>query len=148
MTTYLIVANQTLGSPTLAATVAERLARGAARFHVVVPATPVPHGLTWDETEARSAAEERLAEVLKRLHDLGADATGEVGNSDPVAAIRDALRRGHVDEVILSTLPAGISRWLGLDIPSQLRKSTDVPVTVVTAPREPAAMSAAPNAQP
>jgi len=136
MSTYLIVANQTLGSPTLAATVAERLARGDASFHVVVPATPISHGLTWDETEARAAAEERLRQVVARLHELGADATGEVGSSDPVAAIRDALRRFEADEVILSTLPPGISRWLGLDIPSQLRKSTDVPVTVVTAPRE------------
>jgi hypothetical protein len=136
MTTYLIVANQTLGSPTLAATVAERLARGDARFHVLVPATPIMHGLTWDETESRSAAEERLAHVLKRLHDLGATADGEVGNSDPVAAIRDAIRHREVEEIILSTLPPGISRWLGLDIPSQLKKSTTVPVTVVTAPRE------------
>ena len=112
MRSYLVVANQTLASPTLAAAVAERLAAGEASFYVVVPATPVSHGLTWDEAEARDAAEGRLDQVLARLRDLGATASGEIGSSDPVAAARDALREHPVDEILLSTLPLGISRWL------------------------------------
>jgi len=55
---------------------------------------------------------------------------------DPVDAAHDALRRVTVDEIILSTLPAGISRWLGQDVPSRLRGSVQVPVTVVTLPKE------------
>jgi hypothetical protein len=47
-------------------------------------------------------------------------------------AVRDALRRREVDEVIVSTLPRGLSRWLGEDVPSRLRDSVRVPVTVVT----------------
>ncbi len=136
MRSYLIVANQTLASPTLAAAVAERVARGPARFHVVVPATPIPHGVTWDELEAREAAQTRLNAVLGRLRDLGAEASGEVGSQDPVAAVHDAIRDHPVEEIILSTLPAGISRWLGMDVPSRLKGSVTVPVTVVTAPRE------------
>jgi hypothetical protein len=136
MRSYLIVANQTLASPTLAAAVAERLAAGPARFHVVVPATPVPRGLTWDEREAHEAAGRRLDAVLSRLRDLGAEASGEVGARDPVAAVHDALRDHPVDEVILSTLPPGISRWLGQDVPSRLRNAVGVPVSVVTAPRQ------------
>ena len=58
---------------------------------------------------------------------------------DPVDAAHDALRHVTVDEVILSTLPAGISRWLGQDVPSRLRGSVRVPVTVVTQPKEAAA---------
>jgi hypothetical protein len=136
MPAYLIVANQTLASPTLGAAVAERIGAGDASFHVVVPATPTQHGLTWDEAEARTAAELRLEHVLARLRDLGAEATGEVGSADPVAAVGDALRSHPADEIILSTLPPGISRWLGLDVPSRLKTATTVPVTVVTAPRE------------
>jgi hypothetical protein len=104
----------------------------------VVPATPVPHALTWDEDEAIAAAQARLDEVLVRLRGLGAPATGEIGSPDPVAAVQDAMRARHVDEVILSTLPVGISRWLGQDVPSRLRGAVRVPVAVVIAPREPA----------
>ena len=139
MRSYLIVANQTLASPTLAAAVAERIAAGPAAFHVVVPATPIQHGLTWDEAEARAAAAERLAAVLDRLRDLGTEASGEVGSKDPVAAVRDALRDRECDEIILSTLPVGISRWLGQDVPSRLKSAVHVPVVVVTAARESAA---------
>lgn len=138
MRSYLIVANQTFASPTLAAAVAERVQAGEATFHVVVPATPIGHGLTWDERESHAAAEARLADILARLRGLGAEATGEVGSKDPVAAVHDAMRSRRVDEVILSTLPVGISRWLGQDVPNRLRGSIGVPLTVVTAPREPA----------
>lgn len=138
MRSYLIVANQTLASPTLTAAVAERVRAGEATFHVVVPATPVPHALTWDEDEAIAAAQARLDEVLVRLRGLGTPASGEIGSPDPVAAVQDAMRVRHVDEVILSTLPVGISRWLGQDVPSRLRGAVRVPVTVVIAPREPA----------
>ena len=138
MRSFLIVANQTLASPTLARAVEDRVAEGPARFHVVVPATPLQHGLTWDEKEAESAARERLHTMLGWLRGLGAEASGEVGNKDPVAAAQDALRGNPVDEVILSTLPPGISRWLGQDVPSRIKGAVDVPVTVVTAPREPA----------
>ena len=136
MRSYLIVANQTLASPTLATAVEERVTQGPARFHVVVPATPVQHGLTWDERESHEAASHRLESVLARLRDLGAEATGEVGSKDPVAAVHDALRDREVDEIILSTLPEGISRWLGQDVPSRIKGSVTMPLTVVTAPRE------------
>jgi hypothetical protein len=138
MRSYLIVVNQTFTSPTLAEAIADRMRQGEATFHVVVPATPIGHGLTWDEQEAFAAAEARLAKILERLRGIGAQATGEVGSKDPVAAVEDAMRSRTVDEVILSTLPAGISRWLGQDVPSRLRGSITVPLTVVTAPREPA----------
>jgi hypothetical protein len=145
MPAYLIVANRTLASPTLAAAVDERIARGDARFHVVVPATPVTHGLTWDEEESAEAAEGRLAAILARLREQGATASGEVGSKDPVAAAGDALRAGRFDEVLVSTLPAGISRWLGQDVPSRIRRATEVPVTVLT-PTTADAAEAAPGA--
>jgi GABA permease len=144
MRSYLIVANRTLASPTLAAAVADRIAGGEAGFHVVVPATPVPHGLTWDEEEAQAAAQERLDDVLARLRAMGVEASGEVGCKDPVAAVQDALRGRQADEILLSTLPVRISRWLGQDVPSRLRRSVDIPVTVVIAPDEPAAVSSDP----
>jgi len=143
MPSYLVVANQTLASPTLATAVAERIAGGDARFHVVVPATPASRGFSWEEQEAVAAAERRLDEVLGRLRVLGGEATGEVGSPDPVAAVQDALRSMAFDEVILSTLPPGISRWLGQDVPTRLRNAVTIPVEVVIAPRKVATKPAA-----
>jgi hypothetical protein len=134
--TILIVANETLASPTLASAVIDHLANGPTRFHVVVPATPIVHRLTWEEGETRAAALERLDAVIARLSELGAEASGEIGSSDPLSAVRDALRSQPVDEIILSTLPAGVSRWLRQDVPSRLKGAVRVPITVVTAPRE------------
>jgi hypothetical protein len=133
MRSYLVVGNQTLAGPELAAVLAERISAGPACFHVVVPATPHQGRFTWEEGEAYTAARERLDSIMARLRELGAQATGEVGNQDPVTAAYDALRGRTVDEVILSTLPPGISRWLGLDVPSRLRGSVSVPVVVVPA---------------
>ena len=80
-------------------------------------------------------AQARLDEMLERLGEMGVEADGEVGDRDPVNAVRDAIRRQEVDEVIVSTLPRGLSRWLGEDVPSRLRDACQVPVTVVSQER-------------
>ncbi|HEY3165020.1 MAG TPA: hypothetical protein VGJ71_11700 [Candidatus Limnocylindrales bacterium] len=132
MSTILIVANQTLPSEALANEVASRIAAGARDFHVVVPETPPPGGgFTWDEEAARVAANDRLAAFIAKIEAQGASASGETGDRDPVAAVRDASRGREIEAVILSTLPAGASRWLRQDVPSRLRGAVTVPVTVV-----------------
>jgi nucleotide-binding universal stress UspA family protein len=132
MRASLIVANQTLTSQSLSEAIAERLAEGPLQAYVVVPLVPVGGRLTWDERASVDAARERLDEVLARLRELGVEADGEIGDRDPVSAVRDALRGREVDEIIVSTLPRGLSRWLGEDVPSRLRDSVSVPVVVVT----------------
>jgi hypothetical protein len=136
MRSYLVVGNQTLGSPELTAAIEERMSEGSAVFHIVVPATPNQRGLTWDEDEALAAAQMSLNEALERLRGQGATVTGEIGHRDPIVATEDALRGRDVDEVLLSTLPPGISRWLGQDVPTRLKGSILQPVTVVTTQRQ------------
>ena len=132
MSTTVVVANQTLPSPALAEAIAARIESGVKAFHVVVPATPpARHGMTWDENDSRREANDRLEAFLVVLRSRGVEATGEVGDRDPVAAVRDALRGRDVGEVILSTLPPGISRWLGQDVPSRLRGAVPVEISVV-----------------
>jgi hypothetical protein len=137
MRTYLIIANQTLGGDALRDEIVARIADGPASFHVVVPATPVTHRLTWDEAESMDAARERLDAILSWLRGHSAEATGEIGDHDPVQSARDALLKHEADEIILSTLPVGISRWIGQDVPSRLRGAVALPVTVVTAAQAP-----------
>ncbi len=136
MRSYLVVGNQTLDSPELAEAIRERIAREPATFHLVVPATPISRLLTWDEDEARELATERLNDALERLKAMDVEASGEIGVPDPIQATRDALRERDVDEVILSTLPPGVSRWLGQDVPTRLKESIEDPVVVVTTQRQ------------
>jgi nucleotide-binding universal stress UspA family protein len=139
MKTCLVVANQTLPGEQLAAEVRQRIAASDRSFYVVVPLTPISHGATWEESESSTAAQARLEAFLDSIRAQGAEADGEIGDRDPIQAVRDVMRGRDVHEIILSTLPPGVSRWLQMDVPSRLERAVDVPVTVVTQEEVPAA---------
>jgi hypothetical protein len=62
--------------------------------------------------------------------------TGEVGDASPMQAIADAVRHQRFDEMILSTFPASVSRWVKLDLPQRVKRRYGLPVThVVTEPQ-------------
>jgi hypothetical protein len=134
---YLVVANQTLAGKHLLQKLHESIAAGPCRFHVVVPATPPGEHLTWTEGEALAIAQRRLDRALVTFRDHGVEADGQVGDANPLLAIEDAMRREEFDEIILSTLPPGMSRWLKLDLPHRVERSFDVPVTHLVADLEP-----------
>jgi hypothetical protein len=119
MRRYLVVANQTLWSEPLLEWLRERAAEGPCLFHVVVPVTH-PLG-SWTEAVVRRQAEEHLAEALERFREMGAEVTGEVGDVSPFRAVDDVLIRESFDEVVVSTLPPGPSRWLKLDAVHRIR---------------------------
>ena len=132
---YLVVAHQTLDSPQLLDAIRTRMDHGAATFHLVVPERH-EHGATWSEGQVRLEAAQRLEEARLRLLDLGVAVTGEVGHTGPVESVVNVLRRhepDHFSEVLVSTLPRRVSRWLGLDVPTRIQKATSVPVTAITA---------------
>ena len=62
----------------------------------------------------------------------GASVDGMVGDPSPMNAIQDAINIRGFDEVIISTLPARVSKWLKLDLPSKVT-GLGLPVTTVTA---------------
>lgn len=134
----LIVANLTLGGQQLWQEVRARLAEEPCRFHVLAPATHDPMAGTWTLEEAQRDAAERLHVALEQLAELGCEADGEVGDIRTIDATLDALREADYDEIIISTLPASLSRWLKLDLVSRLRRTVDVPVTHVVGEPEPA----------
>lgn len=133
MRRYLVVANQTLMSAELRAAVRERLATPPCRFHVLVPATPPRDHISWTEGAALVVARERLEEALEWMHAEGAVATGSIGDADPVLAVLDALPRDQFDEIVVSTLPQGLSHWMRQDLPRRLTRRTDLPVSHVVA---------------
>ncbi len=129
MPRYLVIANQTLGGRVLHERLRELTAEGSCEIHVLVPSSPDPTESFHDDFADRALARRRLDEALERFSDLDAQVTGEVGDHRPADAVGDVLRRGErFDRVILSTLPAGVSRWLRLDAVSQVERAVDVPV--------------------
>lgn len=133
MRRYLIVANQTLLADPLLETVRGCLAAGPCSLYLVVPATHVAEHMVWTEGHDRAVAQQRLTEALERFGALGADVDGEVGDASAVGAVGDVLLRQQVDEVIVSTLPLGVSRWLRQDVPHRIQRRFHLPTTVVTA---------------
>jgi hypothetical protein len=99
-----------------------------------VPAAAEPHGMTWTEEGVRRAAGHRLDEAIAAFRALGADVSGEVGDWTPLLAIDDAIRTSEFDEIIVSTLPPGISRWLRLDLPHRVAHRFALPVSHVISP--------------
>ena len=99
---------------------------------VVTPAlnTPLKHWVS-DEDGAREAAAERLEASLQAMRAAGMTARGEVGDSDPVQAIADAIRTFGPDEIVISTHPEGRSNWLERGVVESARERFDVPVTHV-----------------
>jgi hypothetical protein len=164
----LIVANQTLGGEALDRAVRDCISRDVSLFYIVVPRTKVKDeleaytggfgvhvGVPPDQieaireraardhqaavAEARRRAQQRLDQMIDKIQTAGGQAGGEVGADDPLEATKAALERhGDFDGIIVSTLPAGASRWVKMDVPHRIARLTDVPVTTVEAETEPA----------
>ena len=130
----LVVANRTAATPALLAAVRERAERGAADFTLLVPA--VAHGFhravdAEDQgTEEAEATVELAVPLLEEA--AGAPVHALIGAPEPFAAVCDALNTQGFDEVIVSTLPTHVSRWLHVDLPRKVA-ALGVPVTTVTA---------------
>jgi hypothetical protein len=121
----LIVAYRTAATPRLVEHVRTRAAAHACAFTLLVPR---PY---WDpDTDEAAITLELALPVLEEA--AGTPVAGLVGTSDPYEAVREELERGDYDEVIISTLPERVSRWLHRDLPHRVEQ-LGVPVTVVTA---------------
>jgi GABA permease len=144
----LVVANRTLGGEELLRVVLDKASAEPTDFWLVVPATPQRSDSmkVWtaigagggfpvddDDQGAREAAEARLRLGIEKLRQAGATVDGEVGSPDPHLAVEDALAHHAVDEIVVSTLPSGMSHWLRLDLPKHLERKHHLPVTTVTA---------------
>ena len=130
----LVVAHKTAATPALLDAVRTRAAQGPARFTLLVPnAAHGLHRVVDPEDQESSEVDQVLALALPLLQEAaGAPVEGIIGDASPLDAIQDAVNVRGFDEIIISTLPTRVSRWVKLDLPSKLR-GLGLPVTTVTA---------------
>jgi len=134
-THVLVVAHQTATNSGLLEAVRKRAGQGDVTFHLLVPTQPHDTQTVIDPQEAGADDAQKVLDVaLTELSAAaGQEVTGSVGESEPLMAIENAIRLGDYDEIIISTLPLGVSRWLRLDLVSKARR-LGLPVTHVEAP--------------
>jgi uncharacterized membrane-anchored protein len=131
----LVVAHKTAATPALLEAIRARAAQGPARFHLLVP-NPAEHAeLTEAARHQKHVEGEHVLALALPLIDeaAGGTASGSVSfRHDPMDAVEEALHDGDFHEIILSTLPRSVSRWLHIDLPHRL-SHVGLPVTTVTA---------------
>ncbi len=123
-TRALVIANRTADSDQLLAALERRARSGQVAFSLLVPCGP----------SGRDEARARLDSAVARMRGAGLEVDGSLGrDSDPIVAAHEAWEPNAMDEIIVCTLPTGVSKWLQLDLPHRIAKLTDAPVTHVVA---------------
>ena len=132
MASVLVVANRTAESPELLDALRARLVQGPCEFTLLVPSTP--HGIAWaaDMHAGGEEAEHHRKAFVDELREEGLNVVeAKVGDPDPLAAIQDECNFHEYDELIVSTLPLKLSKWLHIDLPRKAEAATGLPVTHV-----------------
>jgi hypothetical protein len=122
-TKLLVVANQTVDSDELYTALHERAERGPLSVTLLVP------------QDMQEGLGHRVNAALDRLHAEGIEAEAMLGDVDPACAVIECWDPRRWDEVVLSTLPTGTSRWLKIDLPHRIARAVDAPVTHVVSQR-------------
>jgi hypothetical protein len=132
----LVVAHRTAATPALLDAIRRRAARGPATFHLLVP-NPAEHAeLTEAERRQKHLEGEHVLALALPLIDeaAGTHTEGSVSTRhDPMDAVEETLHDGEFHEIILSTMPRNVSRWLHIDLPGRI-EHLGIPVQTVIAP--------------
>jgi hypothetical protein len=121
-TNLLVIANRTVDSDELLATLRSRARAGSIQVTLVAPSDG-----------GRIPTARRLERAVAQIEDDGITVEGLVGHPDPLVAVEEVWDPRRFDEIIVATLPTDISRWLALDLPRRIERFTGARVTHVVA---------------
>lgn len=124
-TRILVVANRTVDAPSLLSVLDQRAASGPLSVTLLVPA----------RRAEREQAQARADRAALCLHAGGIAAVTILGPEDPVVAVEEIYENRRFDEIVVSTLEAGMSPWLAAGLPERIRRQTDAIVQHVSVPR-------------
>jgi hypothetical protein len=128
----LVVANETAGSQELMRALVERSEQGRIAVHLIVPGAPLG--------ERRETATAKCEFAVSQFREAGLEADGFVGHIDPFLAVMDVWDPRRHDEIVVSTHPIGVSKWLSAGLPQRIERATGAVVThVVSQPAGPVA---------
>jgi hypothetical protein len=117
----LVIANLTASTPKLLEEVTRRDLAGSRQFLLLIP--PVPEHTHPDWTPEAALGLLNRAAPHAQVQNLAAGA-------DAMATLKRTVRERKVDEVIVSTVPVRLARWLRRDLPHRVEK-LGLPVTVI-----------------
>jgi hypothetical protein len=120
VTRILVVANRTAAAQRVLDAVERRAAAAPCRFTLLVPDVEARREADWTLESARR--------VLARA--AGGPVGGLAGGPDPFLAVQEAVATGAFDEIIISTLPRRMSKWLRHDLVARVR-GLGLPVTAI-----------------
>jgi hypothetical protein len=123
----LVIANRTVDSDEIRDAIVNRAVAGPVEITLVAPASSGVGSMR----ERRAATALRLDRAVQGLRDVGVPVEGVVGDPDPMLAVQDAWDPRRYDEVIVATLPTGVSRWMAADLPHRVERFTGARVTHV-----------------
>jgi hypothetical protein len=102
-----------------------------AEIKVVAPASDVSplQWLATDEDDARGEAAVVAREAEEAVEPEARHVEAEVGDSDPVQAIEDALRTFPAEEIVLVTRSDDEAGWLEKDADAEVSERFGIPLT-------------------
>ena len=122
-TRVLIVANRTASTRSLIEAVRRRAEASPCEFALLIPDVTNRKAADWTlETAQRSLRRAARGKV-----------EGLVGGPDPFESVKEAVRDGNFDEIIISTLAKKTSKWLRRDLIRRV-ETLGLPVTAIHPP--------------
>jgi hypothetical protein len=130
MKRVLVVATTPVDQEALQSRLREKTGEGA-EIKVVAPASDVSplQWLATDEDKARGEAETVAREAAQAVEPEAERVEAEVGDSDPVQAIEDALRTFPAEEIVLVIRSDDEAGWLEKDADAEVSERFGIPLT-------------------
>lgn len=95
-----------------------------------VEASPLRHTLG-DIDEPKREAEARLERIMEELRKGGVEASGEVGDPDPIQAAQDALLKAPADEIVIFEHEQAQARWFEEGLLEKAEAGLEPPLRMV-----------------